>query len=68
MKFLAGAVFLLLVGCSPTVYVIKDSFNTYAPVNTPTYTYAPVRTYPTYTQQNIRPVRYNALVIRRRLR
>jgi hypothetical protein len=46
MKKVAIALCFLLVGCSysPRYQVVKDSYNTYAPVNAPSYTstYVPV--------------------------
>jgi hypothetical protein len=73
----------LFVGCTyaPQYSMVKDSYNTYAPVYAPTSTYAPVNTrntyptrtqqtyaYPTYTQQNVIPVRrYRAVIVRRRV-
>ena len=72
MKIFAVAICLVLTGCcyAPTYAVVKDSYNTYAPVyapsSAPVYApvYAPVRTtYPAYPQ-NVRQVR-RIIILRR---
>jgi hypothetical protein len=73
----------LFIGCTyaPHYSMVKDSYNTYAPVYAPTSTYAPVNTtntyptrtqqtyaYPTYAQRNVIPVRqYRVVKVRRRV-
>jgi hypothetical protein len=57
MHKLIVVIVLLLGGCySPSYYVIRDSYNTYAP----TYTYSPTQNYPkTYqTQTRYQPNSY----------
>jgi hypothetical protein len=75
----------LYVGCTyaPHYSLVKDSYNTYAPVYAPTQTetYAPVNTrntyptrtqqtyaFPIYAQRNVIPVRrYRAVIVKRRM-
>jgi len=73
----------IFFGCTyaPQYSMVKDSYNTYAPVYAPTSTYAPVNTrntyptrtqqayaYPIYAQRNVIPVQqYRTIKFRRRV-
>ena len=60
MKRVAIALCFLLMGCSPNIYMVKDSYNTYAPTYSPysAPVYSPIQTtYTTMQPQKVKKVK-----------
>lgn len=67
MKKVAIAVCFLVAACSPNVYVVKDSYNTYASSYTSTYAPSPVYSPTQTTYTTMQPQRARKMVRRYRI-